>query len=504
MTAAYAVAIPTIGRPSLARLLAALDVATGPQPAAVLVVDDRPAPGQSLQLPATNLPITVLRSGGRGPAAARNVGWRRAATDWICFLDDDVVPGPNWCNQLANDLSQADDSVVGSPGRITVPAPQEIGANGKARRPTDDERRTLGLATAQWITADMAYRRSALVSCGGFDERFPRAYREDADIALRLTRAGGRITQGSRETEHPVAGTRPSVWSSVRAQRGNRDDALMRRKHGRGWRSAIGERRGRLPIHVLTTGAALAAAVAASARLRRVSIGGLLCWLALTVEFALRRIVAGPRTMREATAMALSSVLIPPIAVGQRLWGAWLFRNAAADPPLAVLLDRDDTLIKDGPYLSDPGGVIPMPTARRAVGRLREHGVLLAVVTNQSGVAKGLISPEQLDAVNARVEELLGPFDCWQICVHDGGCACRKPAPGMVIAAADALGVHTGRCVMIGDTGGDVAAARAAQAKAILVPTGKTRPAEITEARANAHVADSLDDAVSLVLKGLP
>ena len=200
--------------------------------------------------------------------------------------------------------------------------------------------------------------------------------------------------------------------------------------------------------------------------------------------------------------MALTSVLIPPVAVAQRLWGTWLFRAAPAEPPLAVLLDRDDTLIEDGPYLNDPAGVVPMPTAQRALGRLRKHGLLLAVVTNQSGVAKGLISPEQLDAVNLRVDELLGPFDCWQVCVHDGGCSCRKPAPGMVFAAADALSVDTRHCVMIGDTGGDVAAAHAANAAAILVPTDSTLPGEITAAHANAQVAASLDDAVSLVLKG--
>jgi histidinol-phosphate phosphatase family protein len=489
----YAVVIPTIGRPSLGRLLAALDAAAGPPPAVVIVVDDRPGTGQPVELPPTALPITVLRSGGRGPAAARNVGWRHSSAEWICFLDDDVVPGPRWCAQLVSDLNGAGESVVGSQGTITVPAPT-------GRRPTDDERRTLGLANARWITADMAYRRSALVRCGGFDERFPRAYREDADIALRLTRAGGRISQGTRQTEHPIVAAQPSVWSSVRAQRGNRDDALMRRKHGRNWRTAIGEGRGRLPIHLLTTGSGLAAVVGAVARLRRMAYVGALCWLGLTVEFALRRIAAGPRTAREAAAMAASSGLIPPVAVAQRAWGTGRFRKATAEPPLAVLLDRDDTLIKDGPYLNDPDGVVPMPTAQRALDRLRKHGLLLAVVTNQSGVAKGLISPEQLVAVNARVEEVFGPFDCWQICVHDNGCACRKPQPGMVIAAADALGVHPERCVMIGDTGGDVAAARAAHAKAVLVPTRRTRRSEIADA--HPYVANSLDEAVSLVLKG--
>jgi HAD superfamily hydrolase (TIGR01662 family) len=492
----YAIVIPTIGRPSLDRLLAALDAAGGPPPSTVVVVDDRPRADEPLHLPATSLPITLLHSGGRGPAAARNTGWRSCRAEWICFLDDDVVPGPQWLSQLADDLEAADDTVVGSQGRIAVPIRSD-------RRPTDDEWRTVRLADAQWITADMAYRRSALVACGGFDERFPRAYREDADIALRMTRGGGRIVTGTRETEHPVPEHRPSMLSSVRAQRGNRDDALMRHKHGRRWRAAIGEGRGRLPIHVVTTAAALLAAAAGGMRRRRLAGGALCCWLALTAEFALRRILSGPRTKAEIAAMAGSSALIPPVAVAQRLWGAWRFRNAQPEPPLAVLLDRDDTLIEDGPYLNDPAGVVALPDAKRALGRLRKHGLLLGVVTNQSGVAKGLISDAQLDAVNARVEELLGPFDCWQVCVHDGGCACRKPAPGMVIAAADALGVATSRCVVIGDTGGDVAAALAAQAKAVLVPTAKTRCAEVSDARVNARVAGSLDEAVTLVLRGL-
>jgi HAD superfamily hydrolase (TIGR01662 family) len=491
----HAVVIPTIGRPSLNRLLNSLNAASGPRPASVVIVDDRPQPDRPLQLPPTGLPITVLRSGGRGPAAARNVGWRTCSTDWVCFVDDDVIVGPHWFDQLAADLDGAGDDVVGSQGKIAVPLPPD-------RRPTDDERRTLRLADAQWITADMAYRRSALVACGGFDERFPRAYREDADIALRITRTEGSIVSGTREAEHPVAVQRPSVASSVRAQRGNRDDALMRRKHGPRWRAAIGERRGRLPVHVLTTAMALLAAGASRAGQRRVAAAAALCWLALTGDFALRRITAGPRDADEIVAMAVSSVLIPPVAVAQRLSGAWHFRRAQPEPPLVVLLDRDDTLIEDGPYLNDPAGVVPLPDARRALRRLREHGLLVGVVTNQSGVAKGLITTAQLDAVNARVEELLGPFDCWQVCVHDGGCSCRKPAPGMVIAAADALGVPASRCVMIGDTGGDVAAAQAAQAKAVLVPTDKTRRAEISHAQAHAQVAASLNEAVTLVLKG--
>ena len=115
----------------------------------------------------------------------------------------------------------------------------------------------------------------------------------------------------------------------------------------------------------------------------------------------------------------------------------------------------------------------------------------------------GLISPDQLVAVNAKVDAELGPFDAWQVCVHDDDdrCACRKPRPGMVLAAADALGVPPERCVMIGDTGGDVDAALAANARAVLVPTDRTRADEIAHARDRAKVAASLTDAVSMVLR---
>ncbi|MBM0260261.1 HAD-IIIA family hydrolase, partial [Micromonospora sp. 4G55] len=104
----------------------------------------------------------------------------------------------------------------------------------------------------------------------------------------------------------------------------------------------------------------------------------------------------------------------------------------------AVLLDRDGTLVEDVPYNGDPEKVRPMPGARAALDRLRAAGLRLGVVTNQSGLAKGLFTAAQMRAVHARIETLLGPFDTWQVCPHDDGddCACRKPAPGLVHRAA--------------------------------------------------------------------
>lgn len=494
MSVDFAVVVPTVGRPSLHRLLAELDGSAGPAPNAVIVVDDRRHPAAPLTIE-SKLPITVLRSGGRGPAAARNVGWRHSRADWICFLDDDVVPQPDWFAAVAEDLDKADvESAAASQGVIEVP---RVGG----RKATDDERRTQRLADARWITADMAVRRHVLVAVGGFDERFPRAYREDSDLGLRITKAGHTIVSGARRCTHPVADA--TLLSSVRAQVGNRDNALLRRKHGRRWRAAIGEGGGRMPAHTLTTAAAVAAVLGTLAGRWRVARYAAALWAALTGEFAFRRFWSGPHTPAEAGRMLVTSVLIPPAAVAHRVAGEWTFRASRPDPPLAVLLDRDDTVIEDVPYLNDPAGVRPVPGARDALDRLRRRGLLLAVVSNQSGVAKGLITPDQLDAVNAEVDAVLGPFGSWQMCVHDeqDGCACRKPAPGMVEAAADALGVDPTRCVLIGDTGGDVQAALSAGADAVLVPTARTRHQEIGDARVHARVAGSLVEAVSLVLE---
>ena len=167
----YDVVIPTIGRPNLVRLLVALDADTrrtqvaghDAGPCVVIVVDDRPAADGPLPIPLqTSFPIVVVESGGRGPAAARNRGWVRTTSEWVAFLDDDVVPVDAWCAALTRDLAGAPPVVGAVQGRLHVPLPSH-------RRPTDRERNVAGLADAAWITADMAVRRDALADVGGFD-----------------------------------------------------------------------------------------------------------------------------------------------------------------------------------------------------------------------------------------------------------------------------------------------------------------------------------------------
>jgi len=171
----------------------------------------------------------------------------------------------------------------------------------------------------------------------------------------------------------------------------------------------------------------------------------------------------------------------------------------APAPPTAVLFDRDGTLVVDVPYCDDPRLVRPMPTARQALGRVRAAQIPVGVVTNQSGIGRGILTRAAVEAVNAEVDRLLGPFDVWRTCPHapEDGCRCRKPRPGMLLDAAAELGTDPARLAFVGDIGADVEAAMAVGAATVLVPTTVTRPDEI---RAAPVVRRTLRDAVDYLL----
>ncbi len=482
----YDIVVPTIGRASLRVLLASLARAEGPLPTNVFIVDDRRNRSRPLELGALGVlsdRTTIVAGAAAGPAAARNRGWYRSRAPWVAFLDDDVVCDARWRRALASDLAACDAGCAGTQGRVSVPLPAD-------RAATDWERNVRGLESARWITADCAYRRDVLRALDGFDERFPRAYREDAEFALRVIANGLTIAEGSRRIDHPV---RPAdAWISLRLQAGNADDALMRALHGADWYERAGAPRGRFGRHIATVA------------LGSVAIAASFAWAMLAARFAWERIAPGPRDAPEIAAMLRTSVAIPFAAVYHRLRGtlrARALRGHSGRLPAAVLLDRDGTLVVDDPTLHDAPALRLMPGAREALARLRRAGIAIGIVTNQHRVGECELDGATLAAIHVRLSELAGPFDTIAVCAHAraAGCACRKPQPGLILEAAEQLGVEPHTCVVIGDIGSDIAAAHAAGARAILVPTRVTLRDEIAAAPLVAH---DLREAADLILRG--
>jgi D-glycero-D-manno-heptose 1,7-bisphosphate phosphatase len=146
----------------------------------------------------------------------------------------------------------------------------------------------------------------------------------------------------------------------------------------------------------------------------------------------------------------------------------------------AFFLDRDGNINIDRVYINDPRLMELIPGAAEAIAEAQKAGYLIVVVTNQSGVARGIIEESALEKIHARMDELLKPYgasvDSYKVCLHAPGdkCACRKPLPKLVLDAAKELDIDLKRSVFIGDKLSDVATGQAAGcAYSILVRTGK-------------------------------
>lgn len=140
--------------------------------------------------------------------------------------------------------------------------------------------------------------------------------------------------------------------------------------------------------------------------------------------------------------------------------------RSGADALQAVFIDRDDTILVDTNYMSDAAAIQLVDGAHPALLRLAEAGLGLVLISNQSGVGRGWIRRDQVQAIEHRMCELLPGvrFDGFEYCFHrpDEGCGCRKPSPEMILRAARRLGLEPARCVMLGDKAKDVQAGAAA------------------------------------------
>jgi histidinol-phosphate phosphatase family protein len=168
-------------------------------------------------------------------------------------------------------------------------------------------------------------------------------------------------------------------------------------------------------------------------------------------------------------------------------------------------LDRDGTIIADRHYLSDPAEVELLPNAAAGLRRLQALGLGLVVVTNQSGIGRGLFTRQNVGAVHERMNDLLAAarvrLDGIYICPHapEKNCACRKPKAGLAKRAARELGFEIEKCFVIGDKECDVQLGRKMGAVALLVRTGYG----VTEAQkpglAPDYIVDDLREAARVI-----
>jgi glycosyltransferase involved in cell wall biosynthesis len=250
--------------------------------------------------------------GTHGPAAARNAGWHQAAGRIIAFTDDDCVPDADWL--AAGTAHFQDPDVLAIAGKVRVPLPS---------CPTDYQLDAAGLERADFVTANCFCRRSALEQIGGFDERFQTAWREDSDLHFALLRLPGKVGKADEvAVVHPV---RPARWGvSLGQQRKCLFDALLYKKHPDLYRRLI---RPGVPWHYYAcVSLLLAALTAAAAGAAPVALAGAAGWALMTARFCGRRLRQTSRAPRHVAEMAVTSILIPPLSVCWRLYGAWRFR----------------------------------------------------------------------------------------------------------------------------------------------------------------------------------
>lgn len=178
----------------------------------------------------------------------------------------------------------------------------------------------------------------------------------------------------------------------------------------------------------------------------------------------------------------------------------------------AVFIDKDGTLIPDIPYNVNPDLITLTDTAIPALYQLQQHQFSLILISNQSGVARGFFAEKDLDAVNKKLTNLLSEagiaINGFYYCPHfENGtvkeysiaCDCRKPAPGLILQAANDFSIDLSKSWMIGDILNDVEAGRRAGCKTILINNGNETEWEINELRQPHYKVQNLFEAADII-----
>lgn len=174
------------------------------------------------------------------------------------------------------------------------------------------------------------------------------------------------------------------------------------------------------------------------------------------------------------------------------------------NPQKAIFIDRDGTLIEEVNFLSNVADMRFFSFTETAVRRLKDAGFLVIVVTNQSGIGRGMFAESDMHSIHEAIDLRLGsPIDAYYYCPHlpDAGCACRKPGIGMIEAARADFAIEINGSWMIGDKRSDIETEFAAGLRTALVRTGYGSATEHIEGRRPDIIVASLDAAVDEILR---
>jgi glycosyltransferase involved in cell wall biosynthesis len=261
-----------------------------------------------------NLPVLRFMplSQKKGPAAARNHGWQNASGQIIAFTDDDCIPDNNWLSEIAKHCHAHEDVAI--TGKVIVPISEE---------PTDYELNISHLETADFITANCACTKNALIKAGGFDERFRMAWREDSDLHFKLMTNAIHIKKVKTAiVTHPV---REAVWGvSIKDQKKTMFDALLYKKYPILFRKKI-----QSGSPLLYYGIILAFVIMAIGFIianTGMGLAGLITWLALTLFFTFKRLRNTRLSASHMAEMLVTSAVIPFCSIYWQWYGAAKFK----------------------------------------------------------------------------------------------------------------------------------------------------------------------------------
>ena len=248
----------------------------------------------------------------KGPAAARNLGWLHARHALVAFTDDDCLPDEGWLTQLLAAYNLEDK--IAFSGQTKVPLPTQ---------PSDFERNTAGLETAEFITANCACTKQALTEVGGFDERFGLAWREDSDLEFKLIQSEIPIRKISTAlVVHPV---RAATWGiSLKEQKKGLYDVLLFKKYPQLYREKAHNPIWNYYLVISLTLLMVGSAIAGSELFTKICA---LLLLFLLGSFFYKRIKTTRKSAGHITEMLITSMLIPFLSVFWRGYGMLKYKK---------------------------------------------------------------------------------------------------------------------------------------------------------------------------------